>query len=222
MNITLSNSPSWVSSQHYRVCLAAVFLVTVPVFFQAPLVRIAPVISLLLSVGILGIAQQLLQRTPTWGSLIWGFNLSWICGTIYWGWLRTEPFWHLPIEAMALPWAIWACRRSLQHQIGAWFYLGSLAGTAITDLYFWQIGVISHWRSLMQPGIDYTHTSQLLKSALIQVEDHPATLLTLAITLVSIGLWGCCSGKIHRWAFAGAIFSTLVVDALFGWLAWQS
>ncbi|MDX1976593.1 MAG: DUF3120 domain-containing protein [Pseudanabaenaceae cyanobacterium bins.68] len=221
MNITISRPLSWVSSKHYLVCLAAIFLVSVPVFFQAPLVRVAPVLSLLLSVGILGVAQQLLVRMPTWGSLVWGFSLSWICGSIYWGWLRSEPIWHLPIEAVALPWAIWACRRSPKHQIGAWFYLGSLIGTAITDLYFWRIGVIAHWRSLMQPGIDQVLTTQLLKSALIQVEHHPAILITLAIALISTSLWGCCSVKLYKWAFAGAIFSTLIVDLIFGWAAWQ-
>ncbi|MEI6065662.1 MAG: DUF3120 domain-containing protein, partial [Pseudanabaena sp. ELA748] len=79
--------------QHWLVWFAGLFLVSVPVFVEAPLVRYAPWLSLICTVGWLAIAKHLQadHKTKLWGSLIWGFSLTWLCGSLYWGWLRWEP-----------------------------------------------------------------------------------------------------------------------------------
>jgi hypothetical protein len=213
------------TKDHYLLCLGAIFLVAVPVFFQAPLVRVAPALSLIFTVGLLGLSQKLLTKpsTQVWGSLAWGFSLSWLCGSIYWGWLRFEPAWHLPIEALALPWAIWAVKRSPIYQIGGWFYLGSLLGTTVTDLYFWLVGVVPHWRSLMQMEIEIEmnpdSATAILREAVINVQQHPLILASLASLLLIISILSWRSPKVELWVFGGAVISTLLVDGIFGMVA---
>ncbi|HLO52045.1 MAG TPA: DUF3120 domain-containing protein, partial [Kamptonema sp.] len=72
-------------SKTWLILGAAVFLVTVPVFFQAPLVRQLPVVSLIMTVGWLVLALKLLKKTSTWlwGDLLLGFSFSWLTGGIY-------------------------------------------------------------------------------------------------------------------------------------------
>jgi hypothetical protein len=66
------------------VCLAAGFLVSVPVFFQAPLVRSLPWVSLALTGVWVAIAMVLRQKenTEIWGDLLWGFAWTWLAGSI--------------------------------------------------------------------------------------------------------------------------------------------
>jgi hypothetical protein len=207
-------------SLHSLICGAAILLVAVPVFLQAPLVRSAPALSLILTVGLLALSRLLMSKSQSqvWGSLIWGFSITWLCGTIYWGWLRAEPIFHLPIESLGLPWAIWAIRRSPNHWIGAWFYLGSLLGTTVTDIYFWLVGVVPHWRSLMQLETDEAATRSILQSAaaLVQTEWGILLMTGLGIGLLLIAMRAWRSPKLHFWGFGGAVFSTLLVDGLFG------
>ena len=72
-------------SPHWQFWLASLFLVSVPVFFEAPLVRHAPWLSLICTVGWLAIAKHLQEspKSKLWGSLIWGFSLTWLCGSLY-------------------------------------------------------------------------------------------------------------------------------------------
>ena len=95
--------------------LAAVVLVCVPVFVEAPLVRLFPWLSLLLSAAwaILGLYLGRQRKTSLWGDLMLGFSLSWLAGSIYWGWLRWEPLVHLPVESIGIPFALWGLRRVL-------------------------------------------------------------------------------------------------------------
>jgi hypothetical protein len=216
---------SWVGlSDQISLWLASAFLVSIPVFFQAPLVRQAPWLSLILTVGWLGIAQVLITSPnlnsshQKYGSLIWGFSLSWICGTIYWGWLRTEPFWHLPIEAIALPWAIWAINKNSDYLIGAWFYLASLLGTAVTDLYFYLNNLLPHWKAIMQLEGDMGAIQPILQDAVTHLQT-PWGISWAAILAICISLIGFeamrRSPKAHSWSFAGALLSTIFVDGLF-------
>jgi hypothetical protein len=84
---------------------AAVVLVSVPVFVQAPLVRLVPWLSLVMTLGWLLLSLQLLKRPASerWGDLLIGFTWTWLAGSVYWGWFRWEPLLHLPIEAIGLP-----------------------------------------------------------------------------------------------------------------------
>ncbi|CBN56243.1 MULTISPECIES: DUF3120 domain-containing protein [Kamptonema] len=195
---------------------AAVFLVTVPVFFQAPLVRQMPVVSLTMTVGWLAIAFKLLKNPSTWlwGDLLLGFTWSWLTGGIYWGWLRWEPLWHLPVEGALVPLAIWCLRREWG-KVGNWFYLGSLFGTAVTDGYFYLTGLIPHWRQLMQ--VDISLAMPIFQSAIAVVRTPwgVSCAIFLVGVLLTVGLFPLRFGKPHWWAFSGAVLGTILVDSLF-------
>lgn len=205
--------------QNWQVFAAAVFLVSVPVFFEAPLVRYLPEVSLVSTLLWLG-AGLYLKRNPklaTWGELLVGFSWTWMAGSLYWGWLRMDPMLHLPVEAIALPIALFGLQRNWC-RVGQSFYLGSLFGTIVTDLYFHLVGLIPAWKQIM---LNPSESSLVLQSALTLVYTPWglawAAILTMVLLFVaSLGLVGR-----HRkeWlAFSGAVLSTLLVDGLF-WLA---
>ncbi|MBE9102914.1 DUF3120 domain-containing protein [filamentous cyanobacterium LEGE 07170] len=196
--------------------LVSAFLVSVPVFFQAPLVRSLPMLSLLLT-GVLFLFVQSLYRkedSRCLGDLMAGFTLTWLAGSIYWGWFRWQPLLHLPIEALALPLALWGISR-VKNPIAHWFYLGSLLGTALTDLYFYLVHLIPHWRQLMftQPE----DAPMILNAALLKMQTPwgIGCAITVVGLLIILGSLPLRSDKLHHWAFSGAVFSTVLVDGLF-------
>ena len=206
-------------SQAWRVFLTASFLVSVPVFFQAPIVRLFPEISLALTLFWIGLGWWLYQRPQTrwWGDIILGFSWSWLAGSIYWGWLRWEPLIHIPVESIGLPFALWFIGKRWG-RVGNFFYLGSLLGTAITDLYFYLTGLIPYWRKLMT--VDPTLASPIFKSALAQIQTlwGISWAIVLVNILLAISLFSLRKSQLHWWAFAGAVLSTILVDSLF-WIA---
>ncbi len=205
------------------VFATAVLLVSVPVFIEAPLVRQLPELSLIITIGWLGLSQWLIkyQSTKIWGDLIFGFSWSWLAGSIYWGWLRWEPLLHLPVEAIALP-VIIGCLRQQKWQIGSWFYLGSLFGTAITDIYFYLVDLIPYWRKIME--VEPELTIPIFQSAIAQVKTPWGIgwAIILSIILLVVGLLPLRSHQkeltphLPGWAFSGAVLSTILVDSLFG------
>ncbi|HEY9767113.1 MAG TPA: DUF3120 domain-containing protein [Coleofasciculaceae cyanobacterium] len=218
LSLTLQQSQE---RKAWRVFFTASFLVSVPVFFQAPIVRLFPKVSLLLTLFWVGLGWYLWERPQSrwWGDIILGFSWSWLAGSIYWGWLRSEPLIHLPIESIGLPFALWCIWRGWG-KIGNFFYLGSLLGTAITDLYFYLVEVIPYWRELMTVDLDPALASPIFKAALTQVQTFWG--ISWAIVLVNILLavswWSLKKTELHWWAFAGAVLSTILVDSLF-WIA---
>jgi hypothetical protein len=202
--------------QTIQVFLAAAFLVSVPVFIQTPLVRFLPGLSLLLTGGWIALGLTLLkrERLAVWGDLLLGFSWSWLAGSIYWGWLRWEPAIHIPVEAIGLPFACWCLWRGWG-KIGNWFYLGSLLGTAITDLYFYLTGLIPYWRQIMQ--VEPTLATAIFQKAIAQV--HTPWGISWAVVLVNflifVGGRSLKQSQLHWWAFAGAVLSTILVDSLF-------
>lgn len=204
--------------QTWLIGAAAAFLVSVPVFIQAPLVRSFPWLSLAGTVFWIGLSLQL-QRRPhlsVWGDLLTGFSWTWLAGSIYWGWLRWEPFIHLPIEAIGLPFAIFGLLKG-QGKIGHWFYLGSLFGTAMTDIYFYLTHLIPYWRQLMQ--VEPNLAQNILHNALLQVQTPWGTGCAVGLigVLLTVGIVPLRSSQLHWWAFSGAVLSTILVDGLF-WL----
>ncbi|MFN6033966.1 MAG: DUF3120 domain-containing protein, partial [Dolichospermum sp.] len=157
------------SRQNWLVFAASVFLVSVPVFVEAPLVRSFPALSVFLTGFLLWFSMRLMSssRTYLWGDLLFGFSWTWLTGAIYWGWLRYEPIWHIPIESLGLPFALW-CLHKNWGKIGNWFYLGSLLGTVLTDIYFYLVDLMPYWRQIMRTTP--AGASQILQNALEQVE----------------------------------------------------
>jgi hypothetical protein len=203
--------------QAWRVFFTASFLVSVPVFFQAPIVRLFPGISLLLTGFWVGLGYLLYQRQNRWwGDIICGFSWSWLAGSIYWGWFRSEPLIHIPIESIGLPFALWCLWRGWG-KIGNFFYLGSLLGTAITDLYFYLTNVIPFWRQLMTVDLDPALASPILKASLAQVQTPWgfSWAIVLVNILLAVSWWSLKKMELHWWAFAGAVLSTILVDSLF-------
>jgi Protein of unknown function (DUF3120) len=210
----------WQLQGSWRVFAASAFLVSIPVFIEAPLVRHYPVFSVVCSVLWFSLGGILLQRdrTKLWGDLILGFSWSWLAGAIYWGWFRWEPSIHLPIESIGVPFAVWALSKGWC-KIGALFYLGSLFGTAITDLYFYQVGLIDHWRELMQ--VDPALAMPILQNAISQVRTlwGTAWAIVLVNLLLGVGIIPLGTKQRHWYAFSGAVLTTIAVDSLFLWFA---
>ncbi|MEC4852259.1 MAG: DUF3120 domain-containing protein [Jaaginema sp. PMC 1079.18] len=206
-------------SQLWLMFGVSAFLVSIPVFAQAPLVRQWPWISLMLT-GFWLALGGIWQRSPkyqVWGDLTIGFSWSWLAGSIYWGWFRSEPLIHLPIEAIALPLALWSLSQNqTQYRVGNFFYLGSLLGTAITDIYFYLNRVIPYWREVME--VEPSEAIEVLHQAWLQVQTPWGLMsgLLLAGVLLGIGLRSLQQQNLHWWAFGGAVLSTILVDGLFG------
>lgn len=197
---------------------AAAFLVSVPVFVQAPLVRLFPWLSLLSTVIWVGLSLRL-QRHPglsQWGDLLMGFSWTWLAGALYWGWFRWEPLIHLPIEAIGLPFAVAELLKG-RNKVGNWFYLGSLFGTIMTDVYFYLVNLIPHWRQLMQ--VEPSLAQVVLHSAVNQIQTPWGIGCAFGLIgmLLLVGLAPLRSNQLHWWTFGGAVLSTLLVDGLF-WL----
>jgi hypothetical protein len=221
-DVSTSDIPSIESQPVSRALLifgASVFLVSVPVFFQAPLVRSLPWLSLGLTAGWTWLSIVLASKSQTkhWGELLTGFTWTWLAGSLYWGWLRWEPTLHLPIEAIGLPIAIWGLRNNWC-KIGNFFYLGSLFGTAITDIYFYLTDLIPHWRQLM--NVEPQFVRPIFQQALAQMNTPGGVfwVVVLASLLLMVGILSFRVKLWHWLAFSGAVLSTILVDSLF-WIA---
>ncbi len=205
--------------QTWQIFFAASFLVSVPVFLQAPLVRIFPWVSFWLTGGwiVLGWLLYRRQQTRLWGDIILGFSWSWLAGSIYWGWLRWEPLIHVPVESIGVPFAIWCLWRGWG-LVGNYFYLGSLLGTAITDLFFYLTDLIPYWRKLMT--VEPALATPIFREAIAQIQTPwgISWAVVLVNLLLGISFWAIQKYRLHWWAFAGAVLSTILVDSLF-WVA---
>ncbi len=202
--------------QTWLIFAAAVFLVSVPVFIEAPLVRSLPVLSLAMTGFWVWLSFKLMSRPATylWGDLLLGFSWSWLAGAIYWGWLRFEPLWHLPVESIGLPFACWCLVRNWG-KVGNWFYLGSLLGTVLTDIYFYLVDLIPYWRQIMQ--VEPSNVPSILQAAVTQVQTPWGVTwaIILAIVLLVAGVIPLSQRQRHLYAFGGAVLSTILVDSLF-------
>lgn len=208
-------------SQRVQLALAAAFLVSIPVFVQAPLVRNAPWVSLVLTLGWLGLSLHLISepRYRDWGSLLYGFTLTWLAGSLYWGWLRSEPLLHIPVEALGVPLAWWSLRRpDSPTRLGDFFYLGSLLGTVATDLYIHSVGLLAEWRLVMAAPV-FESMGWVLGSALAKMQSPLGILWAWEICLLLLvaGGWSLRRQGDGWGVFGGAVLSTLVVDGLFWW-----
>jgi len=196
---------------------AGALLVALPVFLQAPWVRLAPFSAAVFTLPLVLVGVLLEQRRhpgmSTAGALLVGFSGSWLGGCLFWGWCRLHPLWHLPIEAFALPLAVAGLKG--RWRLAASFYLASLLGTACTDGVMAITGVMAHWREVLLAPLD--QAAPLLHQAALDVLEP----LPLAVVgLAACGLIGLCR---HYWRHpdpawrlaASALATTLCVDGLF-------
>jgi Protein of unknown function (DUF3120) len=218
-----NHNQTWVQPSNWAVFLAAMFLVSVPVFLQAPLVRYMPWVSLI-GTGVWVLLSMWLWANPktrVWGDLLTGFSWTWVAGSLYWGWYRFDPTIHLPIEAIALPIVLLSLRRGWCN-VGNFFYLGSLLGTAITDLYFYWTDLMSAWRQLMRadPNAVPSQVAPIFQTALTQMYTpwgFTGLVCCLSLLIIS-GFLTFRRGSLEGVAFSGAVLSTILVDGLF-WVA---
>ena len=198
-------------------------LVVLPVFLQAPWVRVHPFSSCLFTAILLttGIVAVQLGNT-SWkqsGTLLVGFSGSWLAGTLFWGWLRMHPVLHIPIEAIALPLAIGGLNS--RWKLSCSFYLASLLGTAITDITMALTGVMSFWPEVVNASSN--EAPHLLNEA-AKLVLQPTSLLIL-VSAAGLVLWlakqfwtqaARPSEQQEAWSVAAAVLSTtILIDALF-------
>ncbi len=205
---------SWVGEGW--LAMASGLLVTLPVFLQAPWVRLAPFSAVLFTVPLLaiglGLGHHSDQRLRRAGSLLVGFCGSWLGGCLFWGWFRLHPIWHLPLEACALPLALTGLQGRWRLACG--FYLGSLLGTAATDGAMALSGVMRLWPEVLSASPEAA--PQLLQTAARQVLELPSLLLVsgCALVLMQLCRWLWQQGEVGR-ITSSALATTLAVDGLF-------
>ncbi|WP_366039712.1 DUF3120 domain-containing protein [Microcoleus sp. PH2017_05_CCC_O_A] len=151
----VSSSDRSKSIQQWLVFGASAFLVSIPVFVQAPLVRLYPTISLLSTIPwfVLSLILIFRPKTQLWGDLL----------------------------------LIW-CMRKSWGKVGAYFYFGSLLGTAITDVYFYLTGLMPYWRQVMHAEPELA--MPIFQSAIGQI-DTPwgiGCAIVLIAVLLTVGL----------------------------------
>ena len=198
-------------------------MVVLPVFLQAPWVRVHPFsptlfTALLVAIGVV-LNRSDNQQKADFGSLIIGFSGSWLAGCVFWGWLRAHPVLHLPVEAFALPLAL--AGFGTRWRLASAFYLSSLVGTAFTDLMMAVTGVMRFWPGVVTASMDTA--PQLLHEAGIHLL-HPLPLTALVLAASSIVWLAGTLSKREMAVFksndtlsmsAAVLMTTLWVDGLF-------
>ncbi len=199
-------------------------LVVLPVFLQAPWVHFFPLSALLFTFVLLGVGYIFVQsfdrRFSRVGSLLVGVSGSWLGGCLFWGWLRTHPALHLPVEAVALPCAFIGL--NTKWRIGSAFYLSCLIGTAFTDLIMVFTGVMHQWPLIVNASIqDASDLLNATASNLLNVFSISLMILT-ALFILFLSDQMRKRGSIPyslqggAWLVASAALSTtLWVDGLF-------
>ena len=214
-------------SNRVELSIWSALLVVLPVFLQAPWVRLHPFSASLFSVVLVSTAIPLgwstgLRRRRA-GALLLGFSGSWLAGSLFWGWLRAHPAWHLPVEAFALPLALGGL--GTRWRLGCSFYLASLVGTAMTDLAMALTGVMRFWPQvveapLSEAGLLLNSAAQSLRapSAMIVILGMAVAILTTATLMRANGSRQGPHAESLTVA-ASVLITTVMVDGLFLLLA---
>jgi len=203
------------------------FFVILPIFIQAPWVRLEPISALCFTFVILAGSFILNHKdTNKWfivSSLLLGVSGSWLGGCLFWGWLSPFPILHIPVEAVALPLALIGL--STNWKIGSSFYLSSLFGTAVTDITIFLIGIMDQWREVITADAE---TAPLILQNTSENLIHIKSLSI--IVFVGLILWfiskeifdsatiNTTSGKALL-VSSYVIQTTLIVDGIFIFLA---
>ena len=214
-------------SNPFTLRLWSSFFVILPIFVQAPWVRLQPVSALCFTFVIL-IAAFILSRKQSnqWfivGSLLLGVSGSWLGGCLFWGWLSPYPILHIPVEAVVLPLALIGL--GTKWKIGSSFYIASLFGTAVTDITIFFIGIMDQWKEVI------TADSETAPLILQKTSENLIQIKSLSIIIfVAVILW-FISKEILNSAIINStngkallvssyvIQTTLIVDGIFVFLA---
>ena len=151
LNKTFDSYESAFLSRPISLRLWSSFLVILPIFVQAPWVRLEPISALCFTfIILLGAYVLYKKQSNKWfivSSLLFGVSGSWLGGCLFWGWLSPFPILHIPVEAVVLPLALIGL--GTNWKIGSSFYISSLFGTAVTDITIFLIGIMDQWREVI-------------------------------------------------------------------------
>ena len=203
------------------------FFVILPIFIQAPWVRLEPISALCFTFVILMGAFILNQKgTNKWfivSSLLLGVSGSWLGGCLFWGWLSPFPILHIPVEAVVLPLALVGFVTNWR--IGSSFYISSLFGTAVTDMTIFLTGIMDQWTEVIKA--DSENAPLILQKTsenLIQVKSL-SIIIIVAVILWFISKEILDSATINTTNGKALLVSsyviqtTLIVDGIFIFLA---
>jgi len=199
------------------------FFVILPIFVQAPWVRLEPISALCFTfIILLGAYFLYKKRSNKWfivSSLLIGVSGSWLGGCLFWGWLSPFPILHIPVEAVVLPLALIGLGSNWK--IGSSFYISSLFGTAVTDITIFLIGIMDQWRQVI------TADSETAPLILQKTSENLIHIKSLSIIVViALILWfiskeiydsatiNTTSGKALL-VSSYVIQTTLIVDGIF-------
>ena len=199
------------------------FFVILPIFVQAPWVRLEPISALCFTfIILLGIYVLYNKQPKKWfivSSLLLGVSGSWLGGCLFWGWLSPFPILHIPVEAVVLPLALIGF--GTNWKIGSSFYISSLFGTAVTDITIFLIGIMDQWRQVITA--DSENAPMILQKtseSLIQIKSL-SIIVFVALILWFISKEILDSGTINTTGGKALLVSgyviqtTLIVDGIF-------
>ncbi len=198
-------------------------MVVLPVFLQAPWVHLYPFSACLFTFVLLGCGVALVEAGgEKWsisGSLLVGVSGSWLGGCLFWGWLRAHPFFHLPVEAVALPAAFVGL--NTRWRVGASFYMACLLGTAFTDLMMVFTGVMDRWPIVVVAPLE--HAPQLLHETAEQLLTPQSICLLIVAALLIMFLARLMRERARPASISGrawlvastALTTTLWIDGIF-------
>ena len=214
-------------SNPFTLRLWSSFFVILPIFVQAPWVRLQPVNALCFTFVILFAAFILSRKQSNqWfivGSLLLGVSGSWLGGCLFWGWLSPYPILHIPVEAVVLPLALIGL--GTKWKIGSSFYIASLFGTAVTDITIFLIGIMDQWKEVITADSD-TAPLILQKTSenLIQIKSLSIIIFVAVILwfiskeILNSAIINSTNGKALL-VSSYVIQTTLIVDGIFVFLA---
>jgi len=227
LNRTVDSDDSILLSRPISLRLWSSLFVILPIFVQAPWVRLEPISALCFTFIILAVAYFLHKKESNkWfiiSSLLFGVSGSWLGGCLFWGWLSPFPILHIPVEALVLPLALIGL--GTNWKIGSSFYLSSLFGTAVTDITIFLIGIMDQWKQVI------TADSENAPLILQKTSENLIQIKSLSIIFfVALILWfiskeifdsatiNTTNGKALLVA-SYVIQTTLIVDGIFVFLA---
>ncbi|KGF89312.1 MULTISPECIES: DUF3120 domain-containing protein [Prochlorococcus] len=227
LNMRVDSYDSTILSSPISLRLWSSFFVILPIFVQAPWVRLEP-ISALCFTFLIVLGAFVLDKTKSnkWfivSSLLLGVSGSWLGGCLFWGWLSPFPILHIPVEAVVLPLALVGL--GTNWKIGSSFYISSLFGTAVTDITIFLIGIMDQWREVI------TADSETAPLILQKTSENLIQIKSLSIIVfVALILWfiskeildsaniNTTNGKALL-VSSYVIQTTLIVDGIFIFLA---